>query len=87
MKELSALRGEIDQIDDQLLALFLRRMDMMGEVAAAKAAAGVPLTDAGRESQILERLASQAPGREAEVQALFQAIFQAAKGLQRKALS
>ncbi|MGN0866927.1 MAG: chorismate mutase [Oligosphaeraceae bacterium] len=87
MKELSALRGEIDQIDDQLLSLFLRRMEMMGEVAAAKAAAGVPLTDSARESQILERLAAQAPGREAEVRALFQAIFQAAKGLQVKSSS
>ncbi len=87
MKELSALRGEIDQIDDQLLSLFLQRMEMMGEVAAAKAAAGVPLTDSSREAQILDRLAARAPGREAEVRALFQAIFQAAKGLQTKALS
>lgn len=86
MRDLTELRGEIDQIDDQLLELFLRRMAMMGEVAAAKEAAGVPLTDSGRENHILERLAARTPGKEEEVRTLFQAIFQAAKGLQRKAM-
>ena len=34
MSELDALRGEIDQIDRQLVELFLRRMEVTGRVGA-----------------------------------------------------
>lgn len=53
--DLTALRGEIDRIDDKLLALFLRRMDIVKGVAQYKIDNGLPVLNSARESEILAR--------------------------------
>ena len=45
------IRGQLDTIDDQLTALFARRMALAKEVAAYKKANGLPILDTGRERQ------------------------------------
>lgn len=45
MNDLCNIRNRIDRIDDQLLALLLERFALMKDVAEAKKASGVPLTD------------------------------------------
>ncbi|MER2024674.1 MAG: chorismate mutase, partial [Eubacteriales bacterium] len=40
--ELSELRDQINQIDDEMLELFLRRMDVSEAIAAYKKAHGLP---------------------------------------------
>ena len=56
VRELSAIRQDIDQIDRDLLALLCRRMDCSLEVAAYKTAHGLPVLNAGREQEILDRI-------------------------------
>ncbi len=83
MRDLQEIRSEIDSIDQQLVALFQRRMAVMAEVAQAKKAAGVPLTDPQREQAVLERLGNLAPDCAQEVQKLYSLIFTLAKERQK----
>ena len=53
---LGKLREEIDQIDEELLPLFLRRMDCSQRVAQLKKEAGMPVFAPQREQAILDRV-------------------------------
>jgi chorismate mutase/prephenate dehydratase len=49
-------RGEIDQVDMELLDLLNKRARLAIEVGALKKAAGLPLCDPERERSVLQRL-------------------------------
>ena len=83
---LEGLRSDIDSIDSQLVELFVRRLSLMGEIAAAKAASGVPLTDSGREKAVLERLSAMAPGEGDAIRRLYQTIFEISKERQQRSV-
>lgn len=53
MPSLTELRGELDAIDREMVALFERRMAVAREVAAYKLANGLPVLDASREAQVI----------------------------------
>ncbi len=57
---LEEIRKEIDEIDAQLLPLFLRRMECAEQVAAIKRGEGLPVFDEEREQQILDGAAEKA---------------------------
>ncbi len=59
--ELTDLRREIDRVDSEILRLFAERMALSGQVAAYKAAHGLPILDAAREKEKLSRAASSVP--------------------------
>ncbi len=84
MRTLQEVRKEIDEIDTALLELFRRRMAVMGEVAQAKRAAGIPLTDPVREQLVLDKVAAACPGLEDEARTLYAAIFAISKERQSK---
>lgn len=65
---LGKLREEIDQIDGELLPLFLRRMDCSQRVAQLKKEAGMPVFAPQREQAILDRVRRHA-GEEGEAAA------------------
>lgn len=52
--DLSEYRKEIDTIDDELIAIFEKRLAVSGKIARFKFENGIPVYDAGRESQKLE---------------------------------
>lgn len=85
MEDLNALRAEIDAIDRDLAALFLRRMDVTGRVGAYKQKNGLPVLDAGREREVLAAKAALTddPARKADVAALFEAIMGISRRQQR----
>lgn len=58
---LDELRQKIDQIDTGLLSLFLERMEAVGQVARFKFENSLPVLHPGREREILEKRAAQAP--------------------------
>lgn len=58
MMELIDIRKEIDVIDKDLKALFVKRMALSKEVAAVKAKSGTPVYNAEREAEIIENLSS-----------------------------
>ena len=80
MKELADIRVEIDAIDDQLADLVRRRLDIVGEVAAAKREKGVPVSDPARERAILTRVAEKVgPEYENAARLVFSAIFEVSR--------
>lgn len=55
MRNIEELRKEIDKIDQELVALFERRMDVVNEVAKFKIATGKALKDSNREKTLIEK--------------------------------
>ena len=84
---LAECRNRIDEIDEQILALYRRRMAVSAEVARCKSASGKPLFDPVRERAILERVGSEAGATYAPgAKLLFSALFNASRSLQRRLL-
>lgn len=54
MKELDAIRLELDSVDREIVSLFEQRMNLAREVAAYKIAHGLPVLDQSRESIVLD---------------------------------
>lgn len=80
--ELSEIRTKIDAVDDQLLALFLQRMDLSDEVAAYKNEHSLPILNKERERGILARVTEQAGDRERYAYHLFSTLFELARSRQ-----
>ncbi|MCE9677979.1 bifunctional chorismate mutase/prephenate dehydrogenase [Shewanella sp. AS1] len=59
-EELEKLRGHIDNLDQQLLHLLRRRLDLVGQVGAVKHAAGVPIYAPEREASMLAKRREEA---------------------------
>ncbi len=81
------LRGEIDAIDEQLVALFTKRMDVSAKVAAYKKETGKPITDSARERELLERV-SELAGEQYESQArtLYHSLLSISRSYQHQAM-
>lgn len=60
MAELSNIRGQLDQIDGQLLDLFLQRMELIEQVTDIKKEQHQPLYDPNREREILQKVHARA---------------------------
>lgn len=58
--DLSSYRKKIDEIDEQLITLFCRRMELVKEIAFEKAHAKAPVKNNSRENEILNKAAEQA---------------------------
>ena len=54
MKDLKEIRQDINEIDEEIRKLFVRRMDASRQVAEYKTAHGLPIYDKEREAQVIE---------------------------------
>lgn len=61
-KNLDELRHEINDIDEKLVELFVKRMDVALDVANYKKENGIAVFDSGRERAVLDRVSSLAGG-------------------------
>lgn len=59
MDDLTRYRSEIDEIDAQMILLFERRMDIVRQVALYKKTRGMPVFQAGREQEVLDKAAAR----------------------------
>jgi chorismate mutase / prephenate dehydratase len=88
MKQIQDIRQEINSIDDELAALFKKRIAIANEVAASKRERGVPVSDPAREREILSRVTQGAdPTNEGALRLLFTTLFGISKARQRALLS
>ena len=55
------LRNEVDKVYDEMLALFIRQMELRCEIGREKSKEGKPLADRKREEEILERVVANSP--------------------------
>ena len=77
--EIAALRARIDAVDAELARLVAARVAIVREIAAWKAARGVPLLDPDRERAIIARAAAESALPEDAARAAFEGILAACK--------
>ena len=87
MDELIQLRDKIDEIDAQLLPLFIERMRVCGRVAEYKRRVGKPIFDAEREKAVLENKVKKTSEMKNEVYDFFNSIMTISRVRQSKILS
>ncbi|MBR1822127.1 MAG: chorismate mutase [Clostridia bacterium] len=81
--ELNEIRNNIDALDDELVQLFMKRMDCAREVAEAKQQIGQPIRDHARERSVVNRLTAAAGDTYAPyVRALYSHIFDLSRSYQ-----
>ena len=86
--DLMELRKQINEIDREMLDLFLRRMQVSSNVAEYKRQNGLPVLDAARERELLANIAGQA-GEDLDEYAivLYSTILSLSRSYQHKKLS
>ena len=85
--ELNEIRTRIDEIDTQLVDLYVRRMQVVAEVAESKRESGKAVRDHGRERAVLNRLTAQSGDALAPyVRDLYHLIFQQSRSYQASLL-
>ena len=83
--ELKDLRNQIDDIDDELVRLFVKRMEVSAQVADYKKEHYFPIHVPAREREILQDVAEKAgAGLENYSRVLYSMIFELSRSYQRK---
>lgn len=80
--ELSEIREEINKIDEQLLKLFLQRMKCSGQVADYKVEHNMPVFNAARENEILDKIAAKSGDYSDSMRLLYSTIMNVSRALQ-----
>ena len=82
--ELKKYRDQLNDIDDEILALLQKRADIAKQVGSVKAGAGVEIYSPQREREIRNRLKAQNGGKfpEAALEKIWTEIFSASRALQ-----
>jgi len=86
LPELDALRGQIDAIDKQILALITERVGFVLRVGELKRKHGIAVYDAARERAILDSLAAlaQPPLEPNTVRRIFERMIDEARSLEQQ---
>ncbi len=80
---LSDLRKRIDGIDDQLIRLLKERMDCTDEIGNRKAQDGIPVRNAAREEEILQKVDEIVPeDMREDIRQLYRALFACSRARQ-----
>lgn len=85
--ELSEIRAKIDAVDDQLLDLFLERMELSETVAAYKNEHKLPILNKTREREILAKVTERAGDKERYAYHLYSTLFELARSRQAELIS
>jgi len=85
--ELSEIRTKIDAVDDELLRLFLERMDLAEEVAKYKNEHDLPILNRERERAVLAGVMEKAGDRERYAYHLFSTLMELAKSRQAELIN
>ena len=85
--ELSEIRNKIDAVDDQLLKLFLKRMELSEAVAAYKNEHKLPILNRAREREILAKVTQRAGDKERYAYHLYSTLFELARSRQAELIS
>ena len=83
MSKLDELRKQIDNIDDQIVELYLKRMEAVKGVAEAKTDINKAVNDSERENAVVYRLSKDLPDQmKLYVKELYKAVFATSKSYQ-----
>ena len=80
---LEEIRNQINSVDDELSALFMRRMQLAGKVARFKAENNLPILNRSRERDIISRLSAKYPeDMSLYIKALYNTLFDLSRSYQ-----
>ena len=83
--DIQQLRGQIDEIDDELVHLFIRRMDVASQIADYKKEHGLPIFVPAREREKLAEAAKKAgPEMANYARVLYSMLFELSRSYQGK---
>ena len=82
--DLSELRKEIDEVDEQLIPLLIRRMEIAGEVAKYKVENNIPVLNSAREQEILDKVEEKCGKYGNTIKTVYSATMDASRALQHK---
>ena len=84
--KLEEIRQEIDQVDDALVVLLEKRMNLVGQVVAVKKSTGKAVADTKREERIFARVASKIENKDYQetILATFADILKHSRAFQEK---
>ena len=87
MTDLTTLRARINQIDAQIITLFMERMDVVADVSEYKRATGSPIYDRKRERENVRRATDSVPPELAGAAAILQTtLMEAARSAEHRHL-
>ena len=83
--ELQNLREQINNIDDQLIPLFVERMRIAAAIGEYKKANGLPVYDKAREDALLKNLAeiNSGPLPQSALSGIYAVLLEASRNLQK----
>lgn len=88
MEDLELLRSQIDEIDDGISDLWLKRMAKVKEIATIKEKIGKKINDGGREDAVLFRLAEKTPEElKIYLKEVYASVFATSKAYQSVSVS
>ena len=83
--DLNQYRKEIDEIDDQMVNLFVRRMEVAENIARYKKEQGLPVLDAGREREKLQAICDKVePELQNYTSVLYSSLFELSRSHQSR---
>lgn len=87
--DLDMIRSQINQLDEELVALLEQRMELVDQVTAYKRATGKPVLDASREQAVLDRVGSlvENPAYRSAIVATFSDIMAQSRAYQAEKLA
>ncbi len=81
--DLKDLRTQIDGIDDEILKLFIKRMETVEKVTQVKKEQNLPVLNSSREREILNRIADATPDKfDVYSRVLFSTMFELSRSFQ-----
>ena len=80
------IREQINQVDEELLPLFLKRMALGAEAAQAKRETGAPVLNASREREILSRVTREAGDMDDYARLFYHSLFELSRAYQAETL-
>ncbi len=84
MDMLESMRQEIDEIDQSLADLLIRRMEITGQIGVYKAERGLPVLQTGREETVLAQVMDRAPQDDEALRSALRTIFQTIMAVSRQ---
>ena len=82
--DLSQLRKEIDEVDEQLIPLLIKRMQIAEDVAQYKVENGIPVLNSEREQEILDKVGEKGGKYGNTIKTIYSATMDASRALQHK---
>jgi monofunctional chorismate mutase len=85
-QKLEQVRKTIDEIDDQIMDLILKRIDLVRKIGEIKESFNQEVADPGREAQIIGRLKTRVANQLSveQIRQVFDPIFTLSKKVQKE---